>query len=121
MWFFVLDIYEDNKWLEDKTKSSKWTIAYHGVGNTLSSNEIKEVLKNIIEKNGLIEGNNKKKSNSKDKRHPGKIIEEGIYLTPNIDIAENFAGIISICNKKYKVILIFFTFFILVITLNKIK
>jgi hypothetical protein len=101
----VLDIYEDNKWLEDKTKSSKWAIAYHGFWHTLSSNEIKEVLKNIIEKNGLIEGNNKQKSNSKDKRHPGKIIEEGIYLAPNIDIAENFAGIISICNKNYKVIL----------------
>ena len=101
----VLNIYEDNHWLEDKTKYSKWAIAYYGVGHTLFSNEIEEVLKYIITKNGLIEGNNKQKFNSKDKRHPGKIIGEDIYLTPNIDIAENFAGIISICNKIYKVIL----------------
>lgn len=101
----VLNIYEDNHWLEDKTKYSKWAIAYYGVGHTLFSNEIEEVLKNIITKNGLIEGNNKQKFNSKDKRQPGKIIGEGIYLTPNIDIAENFAGIISICNENYKVIL----------------
>ena len=101
----VLNIYEDNNWLEDKTKYSKWAIAYHGVGHTLYSNEIKEVLKNIITKNGLIEGDNKQKFNSKDIRHPGEIIGEGIYLTPYIDIAENFAGTISICNKIYKVIL----------------
>ena len=31
----VLNIYEDNHWLEDKTKYSKWAIAYYGVGHTL--------------------------------------------------------------------------------------
>ena len=83
----VLDIYENNNWLEDKTKSSKWAIAYLGVGQTLSSNEIIKVLKNIL------------------KRNPNNLIEKYIYLTPNINIAENFSGIISMNNKKYKVVL----------------
>ena len=84
----VLDIYGDNNWLEDKTKSSKWAIAYLGIGQTLSSNKIKKVLKNIV-----------------IKRNFNNTIGKDIYLTPNIDNAEYFSGIISIYKKKYKVAL----------------
>jgi len=103
----VLDKYENNNWLKDNTKSSKWAIAYY----TLSSNEIGKVLKNIVTKKGLIEVNNKRKY----KKHPDKQNGEDIYLTPFIDIAENSAGIILLNNKNYKIVLM------AKVLINKIK
>ena len=91
----VLDIYGEKNWLEDTSKWSKWAIAYQ----SLSSNKIKEVLKNIVTKKGLIEGNNKKKN----KRNYDKLIGEDIYLTPYIDIAEGYTGNISLNKKNYKI------------------
>ena len=48
---------------------------------------------------------NKFKRYDNDKRHNGKKIGEGIYLTPDINIADKFSGKISINNKRYKVVL----------------
>ena len=93
----VLDKYENNKWLEDKTKSSDWAIAYY----TISSNEVGNVIKNIVTKKGLIERNNKKKN----RKHPDSSKGEDIYLTPNIDIAETSAGITQLNKKYYKIVL----------------
>ena len=93
----VLDIYGEKNWLEDTSKYSKWAIAYQ----TLSSNKILYTFKNIITKNGFIEGNNKKKN----KTNYNKTIEENIYLTPYIDIAEKYTGNISLNYKNYKIVL----------------
>ena len=95
----VLNIYGEKNWLEDTSKWSKWAIAYQ----SLSSNKIKEVLKNIVTKKGLIEVNNKKKN--KNKRNYDKLIGEDIYLTPYIDIAEGYTGNISLNKKNYKIVL----------------
>ena len=40
-----------------------------------------------------------------DKRHPDQEIGAGVYLTPDINIAERFSGRILINKKKYKVVL----------------
>ena len=83
--------------MEDTSKYSKWAIAYQ----TLSSNKILYTFKNIITKNGFMEGNNKKKY----KTNQSKTIEENIYLTPYIDIAEKYTGNISLNYKNYKIVL----------------
>ena len=101
----VMGKYENNDWLENKTDSSKWAIAYYSVGQSCSSNKIKELINNIITKDGLNKGENQFKCSSQDKRHPNKKIGVGIYLTPDINIAEKFSGKITINNKKYKVVL----------------
>ena len=44
------------------------------------------------------------KKKMKDKRH-WKFIENGIYMTPNIKVAEKYTQTISFNNKKYKVLL----------------
>ena len=94
----VLDLYGEKNWLEDTSKYSKWAIAYL----TISSNKI---LSNFMTKNGLIEGNNKKKNKNKNKRNYDKSIEEDIYLTPYIDIAKRYTGNISLNYKNYKIVL----------------
>ena len=102
----VINKYESNKdWLENKTNNGKWAIAYHGIGQYLPSNKVKEALINIITKDGLVPGKSQHFKNNKDKRHPGKEIGEGIYLSPSINLAEKYSGIISIKKKRYKVIL----------------
>ena len=101
----VLDEYDNgnNDWLMNNTKSSEWAIAYRGISPNYESNKIKQLLKYIITKrdlNNAISTINEKKN---DKRNWGKV-GKGIYLTPNIRIAEKYTKIISINNKKYKVL-----------------
>ena len=96
--------YENDDWLNIIDESSKWAIAYHGVGRINSYEEIINMLKNIIEE-GLKPGPSQIKCNSNDIRHPGKKIGTGVYLTPNINIAEEYSGIIPFNNKKYKIVL----------------
>ena len=101
----VIDEYGDNNdWLENKTNTSKWAIAYYGIGQYLSFNQVKEALNNIIIEKNLIPGISQNFKNFEDKRNPGNKIGEGIYLTPNINLAEKFSGIILINNKRYKVV-----------------
>ena len=99
----VLGKYDNgtNDWLN---KNSEWITAYYGVGGKLPSNKVKEQLFNTI-KNGINQGNSQKKCNFDDKRHPGKKVGAGVYLTPNINFLENYAGTVFFNNQKYKVAL----------------
>ena len=102
----VMGKYEkDDDWLENKTNSSKWAIAYYSVGQYCSSNKINEIINNIITKDELNQGKNQFKCSSCDKRHPGKRVGVGIYLTPDINIAEKLSGKMLINGKKYRIIL----------------
>ena len=83
---------------------NEWAIAYYGVGGRLPRNEVKDKLKNKI-KNGIEQGNSQTKFNMDDIRHPGKKIGTGVYLTPNIKLVENYCGIISFNNERYRVAL----------------
>ena len=95
---------KDDNWLNDISESSKWAIAYHGVGRMSTDDEIKKILLNIMEE-GLKPGQSQIKCHSMDKRHPGKKIGTGVYLTQNISIAEEYSGIIQFNNKQYKIVL----------------
>ena len=100
----VLGKYENDDWLINNSDSSEWAIAYHGISPKNSPNIIMKLLKYIIIKNDLSKAICNMKSNSNDKRNWGKV-GSGIYLIPNIKIAENYTGAITFNNKKYKVIL----------------
>ena len=99
----VFEKYNNEEWLE--TNSNNWAVAYYGVGQNSSSKEIKIILQNIIIKNKLNPQENQFKRYDNDKRHNGNQIGVGIYLSPDINIAEKFSGKISINNKKYRVVL----------------
>jgi len=100
----VIGKYENDEWLLDDSKDSKWAIAYHGVGGRLPIKLVKDKLIKKI-KEGLKQGRSQTKCHSDDIRHPGKRIGTGVYLTPNINIAENYSGIICINKERYKVAL----------------
>ena len=100
----VIGKYENDEWLLDDSKDSKWAIAYHGVGGRLPTKLVKDKLQKKI-KEGLKQGTSQTKCHSDDIRHPGKRIGTGVYLTPNINIAENYSGIISFNKERYKVAL----------------
>ena len=93
----------NNEWLTNNSDSSEWAIAYHGISPKIQSNIVKKLLKYIITKNSLKKDISKIKSNLNDKRNWGKV-GDGIYLTPNITIAEHYTGIIPFNNKRYKVL-----------------
>ena len=96
--------YENDDWLTNNTNSSEWAIAYHGINSKISSDIVKKILKYIIIKD-LKKGISKMESNSIDIRHSEKKVGEGVYLSPKINYAEKYAGIISFNDKKYKVLL----------------
>ena len=95
--------YDNNDWLENKSNLSEWAIAYHGISQKISEEKNRKIIKYIITKNGIKNAISKMKSNSNDKRNWGKV-GDGIYLSPKIKTAENYTGIISFNNKKYKVL-----------------
>ena len=101
----VLGKYDNNNdWINDSSKESKWSIAYHGVGGNLPSYEVlKKLRKKIIR--GLENGESQYKCHYSDIRHKNKKIGTGVYLTPNINICENYCGQISFNRANYKIAL----------------
>ena len=69
----------------------------------ISEESNKRIIKYIITENGIKNAISKMKNNSNDKRNWGKVWD-GIYLSPKIKTVENYTGIISFNNKKYKVL-----------------
>ena len=101
----VLGQYDNgnDEWLTNKTNSSEWAIAYTGLSPRNKASLIKKLLKYIIVKKKLNIAISKINCESNDKRNWGKV-GKGIYLTPNIRIAEQYTNIISFNNKTYKVL-----------------
>ena len=100
----VIGKYDSDEWLTNNSDSSEWAIAYHGINPKNSSNKVNQLLKYIITKNDYLNNAvSSIKSDSNDKRNWSKI-GKGIYLTPNITIAEHYTGIIPFNNKRYKVL-----------------
>ena len=110
----VLGKYENDDWLNKKDRSSSWAIAYHGVGRISTLDEINNMIKDIVCE-GLKPGPSQIKCHFNDKRHIGKKIGTGVYLTPSINLAEEYSGIIPFNNKKYNIVIM------AKVMINKIK
>ena len=102
----VKDKYDagNNAWLGNNNSEGEWCVAYHGVGRGADANQVANTNRAIIT-HGFRQGQNQINTNDNDLRHPGNKCGEGIYCTPDIEIAENYAGIIDLDDEKYKCVL----------------
>ena len=92
---------EDGNWLSKHNKDFKWANAYLGFDQDIS--DIKANLHDLAFNNEKLE-KYEKNIDFKDKRHLIKRIDKGIYLYNKIENAENYAGILDIDDKKYKIL-----------------
>ena len=103
----VLNKYENNDWINKIDSSSKWAVAYYGFPKYLQEKDVKNNLKNIVEKNKFEVEENLQINfcHSWDKRHEGKRVGNGFYLSPNINLIEGYSKTILFNKRKYKIIL----------------
>ena len=100
----VLNRYENDTWLGKDGKEGEWAVAYHGFGRSFSGNNLKNLIKTIVHDN-LRPGSGQACSRSNDKRHPGQFCGNGVYVTPNINVAHSYAGFLPLGNKTYNIII----------------
>ena len=100
----VTDKYADNIWIGMKNISGEWCVAYHGVGRDLEPEEVKKV-SGLIYKGTFKVGKNQYYEDYDDMFHPGNRIGKGVYITPFIKTAEEYAGIAEINGIKYKTVI----------------
>ncbi len=86
-------------------KEPNGPIAYLTFNKKLNKEPLQKILNEIIEKKNLdcLEKQSEKKEF--DKRN-WSAVGKGIYLFPNIEIAEKYTGTFDVNNKKYKIVLL---------------
>ena len=100
----VINKYDNgnNDWLACDGRPGEWCVAYHGACVRNTSDEIKQIIKPILQ-NNLRPGSGQACQNNPDVNHPGQTIGIGVYCTPNITTADGYAGIIEVNGFRYKV------------------
>ena len=87
-----------------KMTDGKWVEAYHGTGRNCKNDfEIKDMIQSIW-KNGFKNGSINAHANCMDINHPRKRVNVGVYVTPNLETAKEFAGTINFEGEEYKTI-----------------
>ena len=100
----VMDVYEDNTWLGKSNCEGEWCVAYHGVADGKSPEEVSKITGKIC-KGGFKPSTSGKATYDEDLRHPGKKCGLGVYCSPDIDYAARYAGITELNKEKYKCVL----------------
>jgi len=100
----VWDKYENNIWIGMRNIIGEWCVAYHGVGNYLNSDTVKNIT-GLIYKGSFKAGEGQMHQYCDDQYHPGKKVGKGIYCTPSIATAERYAGKSVINNISYKTVI----------------
>ena len=100
----VLGKYDNgnNDWLACNGREGEWCIAYHGACVRNTSDEIKQIIKPILEKN-LRPGAGQGYRDADDANHPGHKVGVGVYCSPNPANMDDYAGIIEVNGYRYKV------------------
>ena len=100
----VLGKYDNgnNDWLACNGREGEWCVAYHGACVRNTSDEIKQIIKPILEKN-LRPGAGQGYKDSDDANHPGHKVGVGVYCSPNPANMDGYAGIIEVNGYRYKV------------------
>lgn len=93
----VWDKYDNsnNDWIGCNGNDQEWAVAYHGVGNGAKKElSIAVKVKGITDK-GLLyfPGSRQAYADCDDTRHGDQTVGNGVYLTPDINEAEEYAGI----------------------------
>ena len=100
----VFDEFSNDRWLDMQNIPGEWVVAYHGVGRQLGSKEV-ITIPGTIYKEGFKKGKGQNHKNCPDYFHPGNLVGEGVYCTPLIKVAEEYAGISEFNGKKYKTVI----------------
>ena len=100
----VINKYDNgnNDWLACDGRPGEWYVAYHGACRGNSSEQIKQIIKPILQQN-LKPGSGQGFSGSNDIFHPGQKVGVGVYCSPNIAVANGYAGTIEVRGFKYQV------------------
>ena len=91
-------------WLGRDGNPEEWAVAYHGFGARMQPDKIKGIIKTIVHDN-LKPGAGQAYSGAPDKRHPGKKCGNGVYITPKLEVATQYAGMITLGNKSYRLVI----------------
>ena len=103
----VLDRYDggNNTWLDFNNYPGEWSVAYHGMGTSLSGqinlnqvDNFNNMMNNMM--NTVLRQQFK---NDNDKYHSGKTVGEGIYMTQYPKIMEQFSSVYTCQGRKYKI------------------
>ena len=100
----AFDLYEDDRWLDMQNREGEWVVAYHGVGNKLSVEEVHKIQGSIYQ-HGFKIGSGQLHKDCDDYFHPGQKVGVGVYCTPRIEVAEKYAGNSEFNGKKYKTVI----------------
>ena len=103
----VWDKYDngDNTWIGMNNVPGEWCVAYHGVANGQSSDNVKKVT-GLICNTTFKAGDGQAHKGCADQYHPGILVGRGVYCTPTIATAENmYAGKSNINGINYKTVL----------------
>ena len=99
----VLDRYDggNNIWLDFHNEPGEWSVAYHGMGASLSG-EINS--NNALANNGMLNtGIRQQFKKEMDKYHMGQLVGEGVYMTQFPNVMEQYSSVCSCQGKKYKI------------------
>ena len=100
----VFDKFFNDRWLDMQNIPGEWPVAYHGVGIGLDSRIVSGIPKDVIDI-GFKAGHRQAHKNCPDQFHKGQLVGEGVYCTPFIKTAEQYAGESEINGKKYKTVI----------------
>jgi len=96
----VLNKFDDgnNSWLGNEGKEGEWAIAYHGVGKgNIFKKMINIILNNLKNGPGQLY---KLLINVRYKYNKRPLVDEGVYLAPDINEAERYAEKVKLGNRK---------------------
>ena len=79
----------------------EWCVAYHGLCDCLPSDEVKSATGNIAKGDKLRPGRGQVYEDNEDLNHPGQLVGKGVYVTPKIEIAQEYAGKSKINGVNY--------------------
>ena len=94
----------NNTWIGMDNSPGEWCVAYHGVATGQDSDKVKDITGKIV-KSEFRAGSRQAHSKCDDQFHPGKKVGDGVYCTPTIKTAEDYAGISNINGINYKIVL----------------
>ena len=100
----------NDSWMKMDGKEGEWAVAYHGVARNKNNTEIFKAINDIV-KNNLKEGVNQQcqtyENANLDTKKQFPKCGKGVYVTPKIQTAEVYAGLLNINGKFYFTVLQF--------------